>query len=423
MSTRNYDYSDMNVANLELTPDHEELKATIRRFAMENLRPAAIELDKMRPEDVVKEGSLFWQNMRKMHELGYHTIFIPEEFGGIGLDPVGIHIIMEELAYASMGFAVAMGVNCFPSFIANLTMSDHPELEHNIIRPFVGDKECRNTACWAITEPAHGSDILMAGTPYFHNPNITPQVVGKKDGKNWIVNGQKSAWVSCGPTASKAALFFGVDPSKGMAGGVIAIVDLMQKGVSRGKPLDKMGQRELPQGELYFDDAIVPDEYMLCDQDAYEEMSALILGVANAGMATYAVGGARAAFEETLTYSRERIQGGRPLCDHQAVQYKLANMFINVEAARQMSRSVMNFNLSCFPPRTEYSIASKVFCTKTAFDVVNDGVQIHGGYGVSKEYFIEKLFRDIRAGMIEDGSNDSLTITVANHILYGDTPY
>ena len=423
MSSHAYDYSDLNTAALELTAEHEELKSSVRRFAMENLRPASIELDRMKPEEVIKEGSLFWQNMRKMHELGYHTLFVPEAYGGIGLDPVSIHIFMEELSYASVGFAVAAGVDCFPSFMANLTVSDHPELEHSIIRPFVNDLECRNTACWAITEPAHGSDILMAGTPYFHNPNISHQVVGKKVGKNYIINGQKSAWVSCGPTASKAALFFGVDPSQGMAGGVIAIVDLMQKGVSRGKPLDKIGQRELPQGEIYFDDAVVPEDFVLCDQEAYEEMSSLILGVANAGMATYALGGARAAFEETLTYARERIQGGRPLCDHQAVQYKLANMFIGVEAARQMSRSVMNFNLTCFPPRTEYSIASKVFCTKTAFDVVNDGVQIHGGYGLSKEYFIEKLFRDIRACLIEDGSNDSLTIAIANHILFGDTPY
>ena len=418
-----YDYCDMHAAELELTDDHEELKQSLRRFAMENLRPASIELDKMSAEDVIREGSLFWQNMKKMHALGYHTIFVPEEYGGIGLDPVSVHIVMEELAYASVGFAVANGVDCFPSFMANLCITDHPELEDLILRPFVNDMECRNTACWAITEPAHGSDILLAGTPYFHNPKITHQVVGRKDGSDWVVNGQKSAWVSCGVTASKAALFFGVDPSMGMSGGVIAIIDLDQEGVTRGKPLEKLGQRELPQGEIYFDDARIPENYVLCDQEAYEEMSALILGVANAGMATYALGGARAAFEEALTYSKERVQGGRPLCDHQAVQVKLANMFINVEAARQMSRSVMNFNLTCFPPRTEYSIASKIFCTNAAFEVANDAVQIFGGYGLSKEYFIEKLFRDIRACMIEDGSNDSLTIAVANHIIYGDLAY
>ncbi|MCD6569844.1 MAG: acyl-CoA/acyl-ACP dehydrogenase [Deltaproteobacteria bacterium] len=418
-----YDYLDLNSVNLELTEEHEALKQTLRKFAMDNLRPAAIELDKMSPEEVIKEDSLFWQNMKKIHKNNYHTALIPEELGGIGLDPIALHILFEEFAYASIGFAVALGVDFFPSYMSALIIAEYPELEDMIIRPFANDMECRLTGCWAITEPAHGSDILMSNTPYFRDPKVTQQLVGKKQGNEWVLNGQKSAWVSCGPTAAQASVFFGIDPSMGMAGGAIAIVDLDQKGVTRGKPLDKLGQRELPQGEIFFDNVEVPENRILCDQEAYEEMTSLILGVANAGMATYGLGAARAAFEEALTYSKERVQGGKPLCEHQDVQKKLANMFLKVEAARQMSRSVMNYNLTCFPPLTGYSIASKVFCTNAAFEIVCDAMQIFGGYGLSKEYLIEKLFRDIRATLIEDGSNDSLTLTIANHILFGEDAY
>ena len=418
-----YDYLDLNSIALELTDEQEALKQTLRRFAAENLRPAAVELDKMTPEEVIEEGSLFWETMKKMHKNGYHTIFIPEAFGGIGLDPISFHILCEEFSYASIGFAVALGVDYFPTFFGTIVAAERPELQETIIKPFVEDMECKLTGCWAITEPAHGSDILMSETPFFRDPKITHQVVGKKKGSEWIINGQKSAWVSCGPTASQAALFFGIDPSMGMAGGAIAIVDLTQEGVTKAKPLNKLGQRELPQGEIYFDNARIPDQWVICDQESYEEMTSLILGVANAGMATFALGGARAAFEEALTYSRERVQGGRPICEHQDVQAKLANMFIKVEASRQLSRAVMNYNMTSYPPRTEYSVTSKVFCTRAAFEVVSDAMQIFGGYGLSKEYLIEKLFRDIRATLIEDGSNESLSLVIANKILAEDLGY
>jgi len=418
-----FDYLDLNSAELKFTDEHEAFKQNVRKFAMENLRPAAIELDKMSPEDVIKEDSLFWKCMKKIHQNGYHTVLIPEELGGTGLDSVSLHILFEEFGYASLGFVLALGVDVFPSFVASLLISDHPELEDTIIRPFVNDMECKFTGCWGITEPNHGSDIVMPGTPFFHDSKINQQVFGKKVGDEWVLNGQKAAWISCGTTASQCVLFFGTDNSMGMAGGAIAIVDLTQKGVSRGKPLDKIGVRELPQGEIFFDNARVPDKHVLCGPEAYEGMTSLILAIANAHMAILSLGPGRAAFEEGLKYSRERIQGGKPLCEHQNVQIKLADMFIKIEAARQLSRTVQNYNMTCYPPRTEYSIASKVFCTNVAFEVVCNSMQLFGGCGLSKEFFIEKLFRDIRSTLVGDGANDILSLTLANHILFSDQPY
>ncbi|MDI6796097.1 MAG: acyl-CoA dehydrogenase family protein, partial [Desulfatibacillaceae bacterium] len=117
---------------------------------------------------------------------------------------------------------------------------------------------------------------------------------------------------------------------------------------------------------------------------------------------------------EALAYSKERIQGGKALFEHQNIKHKLFNMFQKVEAARALSRAALIYNLNNTPPLTHYSIASKVFCTQTAFEVANDAVQILGGIGLSKEYPVEKIFRDARAALIEDGANDSLMITGAH---------
>jgi len=152
------------------------------------------------------------------------------------------------------------------------------------------------------------------------------------------------------------------------------------------------------------------------DQESYEAMLDITLSTANAAMGAIFTGTARAAYEEALAYSKERVQGGKLLFEHQIIKHKLFNMFMKVEAARALSRAAIVYNYNNTPPSIEYSIASKVFCTNTAFEVANDAVQIFGGYGMSKEYAIEKIFRDARAALIEDGANDSLMITGAHRL-------
>ena len=401
--------------NLELTEEHELLKEEVHKFAIEVLRPASIELDKLPPEDVVKKGSLYWDCMAKMYQNNYHTVLISDEYGGLGLDPLSVHIIWEELAYGSVGFAVAIGCSCFSAFYATMLCEDH--LIERYVIPFVECKDASVMSCWGITEPQHGSDNLMSGTAFFRDPRETQQVKAVKKNGDWVINGQKSAWISNGPIASDAALFVNIDPSKGFSGGGICLIDLNQRGVSRGKPLDKLGQRELPQGELFFDDAICPDEFMIVDPESYEAMTELTLGHANATMGAYFTGLAQAAYDLAFQYCTERIQGGKRLCEHQWVQKKLFDMFTKVETARSFSRSAMIFNMNTTPPIVQYSIASKVYCTEAAFQVTSDAIQLFGGYGVSKDFPIEKLFRDARAGMIEDGSNDSLSITAGVMLL------
>ncbi|MFH2099315.1 MAG: acyl-CoA dehydrogenase, partial [Pseudomonadota bacterium] len=224
------------------------------------------------------------------------------------------------------------------------------------------------------------------------------------------------AWVSNGTIATHSLLYLNIDPGMGMAGGGIAIVPLNIPGVRKGAPLDKMGQRALNQGEIFFDNARIPAEYMLVDQEAYEGILDLTLATANASMGAMFTGVARAAYEMALDYSRERIQGGKPLFEHQLIKHKLFSMFTKVEACRSLSRAALVYNLCNSPPLIQYSIASKVFCTQAALEVTNDAVQILGGIGLTKEYPAEKFFRDARAGLLEDGANDSLMLTGAHSL-------
>jgi alkylation response protein AidB-like acyl-CoA dehydrogenase len=146
-------------------------------------------------------------------------------------------------------------------------------------------------------------------------------------------------------------------------------------------------------------------------------MGDLILASANAGMSATFTGVARAALEEGLHYARERIQGGKAIAEHQAVQLKLMDMFIKVEAGRQLSRAAFVYNASTIPPAPEYSVAAKIFCTQAAFTVASDALQLHGGMGLAKGMLIEKLFRDARASLIEDGVNDVLALAGARKVL------
>jgi len=394
--------------SLNLTDEHRILKESVREFGRKILRPASIALDALPHTEVVKKDSLFHDCMKKMYEHKYQGALIPAELGGCGFDPLGLHIFCEEIGYASVGFAVAIGVASFPAFFAAFTQN--PALIEKWVLPYTACTDASIMGCWAITEPNHGSDNLAHGTKYFNNPKISQQVKARKEGNKWILNGQKSAWVSCGVTATQAALFVGIDESMGMAGGGVCLVDLNSPGVSRGAPLDKIGQRDLPQGEIFFDNVAIPEEDMLFDQNTYDMAVFRTLVTANAWMGAQFTGVAQSALDLALEHCAQRTQGGKILCEHQAVQKKLFEMFMKVETARAMSRAAMIYNYSVEMPDLKYSITSKVYCTQAAFEVASDAIQLFGGVGLTKAYPIEKIFRDARAGLIEDGVNDLLSI-------------
>jgi alkylation response protein AidB-like acyl-CoA dehydrogenase len=407
--------------NKDVTPAAATLREGTHRFAGEVLRPAAIELDKLSPEEVIAPGSVLWDVFRKAYENGYHLRGFPPELGGADLGPLEGHIVGEELGWASAGLAISLGVTAFPFMFAAryAALTGNQDLMKEIVMPYVEDQKGKYIGCWAVTEPDHGSDSLLFGTEQFRNPDICFQVQARLDGDEWVISGQKSAWVSNGTIATHACTFLTVDPSRGMNGGGVAVIPLDLPGVSKGPPLNKLGQRDLNQGEIFFDEVRIPKHYMLVGPDLYPVVIDGILAGANAGMSNLFTGLARAAFEEALAYTQQRVQGGKPICEHQLVQDKLFHMFRKVESARALSRAVSIYNRQTSPPATEYSIAAKVHCTQIAFEVASDAIQLMGGYGLSKESHVEKLFRDARASMIEDGCNEVLGLAAARRIVDG----
>ncbi len=387
-----------------LTEEERAVRDVTHKFCEEVMRPAGLELDKLAdPADVIARDSILWDVFERYRELDLEAI------GDAGADPIVAarirYLVNEELGWGDSGLAVSLGVSGFPVMFANL--SGRQELIERFAAP--GSKEI---GCWAVTEPDHGSDSLAFDMPQFEDASIVPNCTATLDGDEYVIRGQKAAWVSNGTIATVATLFCTIDPSQGFKAGGVALVPLDLPGVSRGKPLDKLGQRPLNQGEIFFDEVRIPAEYMVVGSDAYSAVVEMVLTTANAAMGTIFVGVARAAFEHALAYSRERVQGGVPIFEHQNVKAKLFSMFSRVEAARSLARRVMLYN-STQPPKIEYSIAAKTFCTKTAFDVASDAVQIFGGNGLTREYPVEKLLRDARASMIEDGCNDILSLVGA----------
>jgi len=398
-----------------LTDEQKAIRKESRKFFMEVWRPAGIKLDKMAdPQDVIAKDSIYWEVMRETFRLGYHRTGFPKAIGGLELDPLTRHILTEEQGYADVGLCISLGCHSFPYlFGLGSGVPQLVELGMNYIK----DDNAQYTGCWAITEPDHGSDWLLFQGEHISNPKTTPQVRAVKKGKEYIINGQKSAWVSNGTIAKYAALFLAIEPAIGMNNCGMAIVPLDRPGVSRGKPLNKLGQRPLNQGEIFFDDVHIPEEYMLwTDPKAYPGMAESLLTGTTAGTGTPAVGCAQAAFDEAFQYCQQRVQGGKVIYEHQSVKARLFDMFIQVEAARALSRQVSRYNSANPPGALPYSIAVKILCTETAFRVASMGIQLFGGFGLSKEFVIEKLFRDARASMIEDGVSETLALLGAEKL-------
>ena len=403
--------------NKDLTPQQIDLKGQAHRFAEEVLRPASIKLDAVAdPEDVIKPDSILWDVFRSAYELGYHSQGLPESLGGVNLSPLERHIVSEEMGWGSADFSIALGVAAFPFALA--AGSGNPELIREYVVPFSQDRQAKYIGCWAVSEPERGSDAVYVGDGLGRRPGFCFEANAKLDGDEWVISGQKAAWVSNGTIATHALAFLCVDPSLGMAGTGIAFVPLDLAGVSRGRPLNKLGQRALNQGEIFFDNVRIPKSYMLVEPAGYPYAAERILAGANSGMGATFTGVARAAFEEALAYCKQRVQGGKPLCEHQLVQKKLFDMFVKVESARALSRAVMIYNATSKPPATRYSIAAKVYCTEVAFEVASDAVQLFGGMGLCKELLVEKLFRDARTAMIEDGSNEVLSLAAAGQLIH-----
>ena len=393
------DYQQLPLSGLEapLNEMEQMIQDNVHHFPQTVLRPAGALLDQMTPEQVIAPDSILWDVLKKSELLGLSITAMAE------LPPLErvklFAIASEELAWGDAGLAGAILVNHFPVIYSLL--AGNLEMAH-----FCEGK----MGCWGITEPEHGSDMIdgnaavAAANGSYGRPSCVARIVGDKI----IVNGQKSAWVSGAMTAEVCALYCHVEEDGKTRPGVALIVPLDLTGVSRGKSLDKMGFRAMNQGELYFDNVEVPISHLLAGPDTYQDLVYRTLCEANPHVAATAVGLARAAFEHALEYAHQRKQGGVAIIQHTNVRLRLFEMFRKIEAARALTRRVMDFNATAPRPSMLASTSAKVTATQTAFEVASEAMQIFGGNGVTKEYPMEKLLRDARASMVADGLNEIL---------------
>jgi acyl-CoA dehydrogenase len=394
-------YIDLPLTGLEppLSEMEQLVQETAHRFAVEVLRPASVEMDTLTPEQTVAAESPLWSVLQQAEGLGLSVKVLAE------LEPLERSRIMliaaEELAWGDGGLAGMILVSQMPALYSalagNMEMVDYCD---------------GKLGCWGITEPDHGSDMLDAdGSLQAVNGNYgRPNCVARIEGDKVVINGQKAAWVSGAVTAQVCALYCHVEENGQTRPGVSIIVPMDLPGVSKGQPLDKIGFRALNQGEIYFDNVEVPISHLLAGPDDYTDMVYRTLAEANVHVANLSVGVARAAYEHALDYAHQRKQGGQAIIGHQNVRYRIFHMFRKVEAARALVRRASEYNATASQAALQGSIAAKITATQNAFEVASEAVQIFGGNGLTREYPVEKLLRDSRAGLIADGCNEVLAL-------------
>ncbi len=403
--------------DLELSEEECELRDAAHDFALNVLRPAGVEIDRMPAAEAVAEGSPIWDVIKQASELGYTRLAGPAAIGGLELSPRAVHIVEEELSWGSVGLAGTLFLSSTVADTALATLDQEAIAE--FAAPYYASSDGSMIACWAITEPDHGSDTLGMASPDLRVSGRA-QLTARSDGDDYVISGQKSAWVSNGPIATHVMLNVQLDSSSGFHDCGVCLMPLDLPGVSRGPALDKHGVRSLTQGELFFDEVRVPKRWMVVDAGAYMAHMDAHLTAFNAGVSVMGLGAARAAYDATLAYTKERVQGGRPIFEHQSVRARLFRMFSLVQASRALSRSVFVHNLSKLaagePGALQHSIAAKVFCTNAAVEVCTLAVQLHGGNGLTKEYPLEMFLRDAMAFTVADGENALLSQIAASRL-------
>lgn len=389
-----------------MSEEEAGVQSVVHRFAKEVMRPLGAQLDKMTAAEVIAPGS------------PYYSVFA--EFAKLGLDPsmltemppdVAVRmesLIGEELGWGDPGLAISLAVAGFPMEMA-VTVGNQELI----------DLCTGRIGCWMITHPDKGSDVQifdMAREWTPGQPGNKGNMWGRLQGEEIVVNGQCSAWVSNGVVAQVALGYIGAEydsgffDADGRPHGMTVIIPCDLPGVSKGKPLDKIGQRSLPQGEIYFDNVRIPKRFAIALKDDYYGSMASAWSYAGTVMSQTFTGVARAGFELALQYCHERRQGGKLLIDHQLTRYRLGDMLRRVEVCRSVARRSLAFARTSPLTHPYVTAAAKVTVTQEAMKVVDEALQLFGGSGTSREYPIERLFRDTRAALIEDGENYVLTM-------------
>ncbi|MBM4761277.1 acyl-CoA dehydrogenase family protein [Bacillus sp. B15-48] len=373
----------------KFTEEQIGLKELVREFAEKELRPHVKHYD--------ETGEFPQEILEKAFEMGLHVLEIPEEFGGSGLDFKTTAIVFEELAKVDAGFAISL----VTTFVALRSViyagnDEQKKLFSDFIVP-------GGFGAFSLSEPNAGTDAASL------------RATAVKDGDEYVLNGTK-CFVTNGGVASVYVVFAVTDKSKGARGISGFIVERDRPGLSVGNHEDKMGLRLSNTTDLILEDVRVPASHLLGNEGDGFKIAMNTLNVSRAFVGTLAVGICQAAIDESVKFAKERKQFGKPIGDFQAVQMMLADMEIQTEAARNLVQWSMDLMDDDMPVVLEGAI-TKTFCGDTVVKVTTDAVQIFGGYGVSREYPVEKLMRDSKVFQIFEGTNQIQRVTIARQML------
>jgi acyl-CoA dehydrogenase len=374
----------------DLTQEQIALQDMARKFAANEIRPKAVEYDHASkfPEDIFE----------KAFALGLMSGYIPEEYGGLGLSALDACIIEEELGWGCSGIATSM--TCNGLALTPILVAGTEDQKKRFVAPFA---EKLQYASFCLTEPGAGSDAGGIAT------------TAKREGDSYVINGRK-CFMTNGSYAMQYTVFASTDRSKGHKGLSAFVVPRSLSGVSVGKKEDKMGQRASDTADVLFEDVKVPVENLLGKEGEGFKIAMITLDYARPTVAAMSVGVARAAFELAMQYSKERVQFGVPIAMNQAIHFLLADMAMDIEAARLLTYKGA-WLLDQGKRNTKESSFAKAFAADLAMRVTTDAVQIYGGYGYMRDYPVEKLMRDAKLLQIYEGTSQIQRMVIAKEVM------
>lgn len=377
--------------NFQLTEEQLAVREAAREFAQNELLPGVIERD--------SEARLPWEQIKKMGELGFMGMMVDPSYNGGGMDTISYTIAMEELSKVDASASVSMSVNNSLVCWGLEKYGTEAQKQKYLTRLATGEV----LGAFCLSEPEAGSDATSQRTS------------AELKGDHYILNGTKN-WITNGSSASIYLVIAQTDPSKGHKGISVFIVEKEWEGFIVGKKEDKLGIRGSDTHSLMFNDVKVPVENRIGEEGFGFTFAMETLNGGRIGIAAQALGIAAGAYELSLAYSKERKAFGKPISQHQAIQFKLADMATQIEAAR-----LLVYKAAWLKDQGEdYSHASamaKLYASEVAMNTTIEAVQIHGGYGYVKEYHVERLMRDAKITQIYEGTSEIQKIVISRGVL------
>jgi butyryl-CoA dehydrogenase len=377
--------------DLELTEAQRGARDTARRYAREKLDKAGIETDRTHRYPA--------ETMADLGKLGMLGVFIPEKYGGAGLDHVSYALVIEELAVECASTAVIVSAHSSLASWPILGLGN--ERQKDLFLPKMATGEW--IGCFALTEPQAGSDAAGQKTK------------AVREGDYYVINGTKN-FITNSPQSGVAIVFAMTDASKGNKGIAAFAVETSTPGWAVTRVEDKMGIHGAHSAQLSFTDMKVPRENLLTKEGEGFKVAMKTLDGGRIGIAAQAIGIGRAALEDSLKYAQDRQTFGKPIAQYQAIQWKLADMAVEIDAARLLNlraASLKDAGLPC----TRESAMAKLFAAEAAMSAAIEAVQIHGGYGYTKEFQVERYFRDAKITEIYEGTSEIQRLVIATQTL------